>query len=596
MNLCSSSALIYSGSLLAIATRDPTLSEYGIIVIDEAHQHTVPTDILLGLLKSLSQSRKDLKIVIMSATIDAELFTKFFGTAEVVEVSGKPFDVAVSYLPEGKKPEMVDVILNAHLTGPSGNILVFMPGVGEMLDLIAEIKSALSGPKARFGPDEIGPLDCYPIYAALETAQQEEAVEAVAPAPRDHKIGRKVLVATNIAETSITFIGVTHVIDKCEAKCKVWNAESESWSLVTQLISKAVAWQRAGRAGRTREGHAIRYCSLRQFLEEMPEHSVSAMLLGDMLDEIVKVLRMKLNPLTFSWIAPPATETVIKALNILQTLDIVKGDGLQLTPRGELIAPLPLDVYSATTLIESPDYNCSDEILTIVSMLEASEGGSSIFIRAHTDEDKKTIQESKRYFSQSMGDHICLLHIYMAYRQACQDKMQVQFANKYLLSLRALKNADKIRDQLLKQIFTDEGKWKLRSLGPNNKEYYTQIKKALAAGNFLRVAKRVPGEDRMYDTVRTGDRASVPRTTDMGPKSKHNEWVIYNEFYLDSTKQQLRCVTPIAPEYLVQSQPGRWADAEFLPTGHIQDAMVKIIATMAGETQKSVRGGMPKKP
>ena len=211
------------GSLVAAAKSDVDLKNYGAIFIDEAHQHTVPTDILLGLLKELAARRKDdLKIIIMSATIDADLFLKFLPGSVLETVSGRTHKVSVSYLAEPPTGNtIVDTILQVHLTGRSGNILVFVSGVKEIRRIITDVQNALNGPTARFGPLEIGPLECWPLYATLSPEAQDDAVETISPAPQNGQLGRKLLLATNIAETSVTLTGVTHVIDSCKVKSRI---------------------------------------------------------------------------------------------------------------------------------------------------------------------------------------------------------------------------------------------------------------------------------------------------------------------------------------------------------------------------------------
>ncbi|KAL9106818.1 MAG: hypothetical protein Q9227_008240 [Pyrenula ochraceoflavens] len=214
--------VVTDGTLLAAARSDKTLNAYGVIIIDEAHQHTCATDLLLGLLKELAETRKqDLKIIIMSATIDADLFTNFFPGSVCATVSGREHKVDVRYLekqPTRVRDAIVDTIVYVHLTQQSGNILVFASGVREIHEIISGVQNAI---KNRFERKDMGPLSYWPLYAQLPADEQDNAVESVAPAPSNGKPGRKLIVATNIAETSITLTGVTHVIDSCRVKSKV---------------------------------------------------------------------------------------------------------------------------------------------------------------------------------------------------------------------------------------------------------------------------------------------------------------------------------------------------------------------------------------
>ncbi|KAL8834431.1 MAG: hypothetical protein Q9170_003753 [Blastenia crenularia] len=594
--------VITDGSLVVAARNDPCLQAYGAIVIDDAHQHSVATDLLLGLLKELSVKRKDdLKIIVMSATIDAALFLDFFPGSILETVGGREHQVLVSYLPEPPEEDtIVEVILQVHLTGQPGNILAFVSGVPEMFRIMDKIYKALNGPERRFAPNEIGPLHCLPLHARLSPDAQDDAVESVAPAPQQGKIGRKLLVATNIAETSVTLTGVAHVIDSCKFKSKIWNPQDESWCLREQWVSKAVARQRAGRAGRTKEGMAYRMCTQGGFHEQLLEHSVPAIKEGDMLSECLDILMMGRSPLTFPYIAAPASETIVKALSILFQLGAVDLKG-GLTDRGKAIARLPINVYSAVVLLGSPKFGCSDEILSLVSMIEASDNGSDVFIKPSSKEEATRIMAIRNEFCHKSGDHITLFNIYMSWRQACNATANANakedFVRSNKLNGSVLRSADQTRLQLLRMLSNDET-WKLMFQDPNKPGYYLHMLKALAAGSYLHVAKREhQSEARKYMTVRHGARVRLMAETDLGNPSRNNEWVIYNEYHSDGlSKKTIRLVSAIVPEILIATQSTYWSDLEFLPKGHIQDSLVKVIAKMTGKSEDFVRGGIPKKP
>jgi pre-mRNA-splicing factor ATP-dependent RNA helicase DHX15/PRP43 len=593
------SSFIYhiSGSLVAAAKSDVNLQNYGAIVIDEAHQHTVATDLLLGLLKELAARRKDdLKIIIMSATIDADLFLKFLPGSVLETVSGRTHKVSVSYLAEPPTDDtIVETILQVHLTGRNGNILVFVSGVRQIHQIIEKVEKALDGSTARFGPDEIGPLECWPLHATLSPDAQDDAVETISPAPQNGQLGRKLLIATNIAETSVTLTGVTHVIDSCKVKSKIWNPRNESWCLREQWISKAVARQRAGRAGRTREGMAYRMCTEGGFQEQMLEHSVPAIMEGDMLSECLSILKMGRSPLTFPYIVAPATETIVKALGILHLLGAVDARGESLTPLGTDITSLPVDVYSAVVLLESPRFGCSDEMISLVSMIEATDGGSNLFSSPSNAEEKAAIKTIRAQFHHGSGDHITLFNIYMAWTAACTTNKADEFLSKNKLKGSVLRYADQIRLQLFRTLLKVKN-WQLNYLDTSKPGYHIQMLKALAAGNHLRVARRESSEKpRSYVTTRHGAPAKLTADTDLDAV-RGNEWVIYNEYHSDGiSKHTLRLVSAIVPELFIAARPEYWYDTEFMPS-QIRDELVTIIAGMTGNTDNYIRGGMPKNP
>ena len=532
----------------------------------------------------------------MSATMNAALFLNFFPGSVLEKVGGREHKVLQKYLdkPATGIDEVIESILYVHLTERSGNILVFVSGVREMYTIIGKVECALCGPKPRFGPHEVGSLDCRGLHAMLSAIEQDDTVETVAPAPQYGTNSRKLIVATNVAETSITLPGVTHVIDTCKFKSKVWNCRDESWSLREQWISKAVAKQRAGRAGRTRDGVAYRMCTQGGFQENLMEHSVPAIMEGDMLQECLHILKMDRNPLDFPYIVAPASETITKALGILQLLGAIDVRG-ELTDRGRFITQLPISPYFAVTLLESQQFDCSDEILSLISMLEAQESGSGVFRKPSNKKEGVALKSIRDKFSCGRGDHIMLFNIYMAWREACNSSTQDSFIQDNMLNGSLLVTADQTRLHLLRLLLKNKS-WKVCYLDQDTPDYYGQILKALAAGNFLRVARCVDtafGSQYPYETVRHG--ASVKLSP--GSTVLNAEWVIYNEYHSDGRRERtIRTVSAIAPEILISVQPNYWCNLEFLPKGLVRDSLAAVISKMTGSSKDFVCGGMPKKP
>ncbi|KAK0317052.1 DEAH-box ATP-dependent RNA helicase prp43 [Friedmanniomyces endolithicus] len=591
--------VVTDGSLLAVMMSDPYLTKYGAIVVDEAHQHTVPTDLLLSLLQIVSQKRPELKIVIMSATMNAGLFAKFFPGSVRATVDGRSHQVRVQYLPEMPTPgTLLKEVLQVHATGESGNILVFVPGEGDIRSLISGVRRTLEGDTAPLKETEIGQLDCWPLHGGLSDIEQNQAVDSTAPPARHGgKFGRKLIVATNVAETSITIPGVTHVIDTCMVKNSMWSAEDESVCLRKQFTSKAVAKQRAGRAGRTRPGNAYRMVTREFFDTQMPEHTVPAIMECDMVGETLTLLKLGYNPREFNYILAPATENVAKALGILAAMQLVSQATCALTPRGKVVASLPVDAYSATLLLASSRFECSDEILSIVSVLEASELGAKLFVKPRGKEQKERQRKIWQSFCHGSGDHLTLFRIYMAWRDVRGTSSEDQFVSDNMLQIGTLRKVDSKRVLLYQTLARIPQEWQPHYLELDDPAYHTKILMALAAGGYMRVAKRDPLNPKVYHTVRTGAPACLQPGMALGPPSRHNEWVIYQEFMSDGLKGGfINCVTAIPPEYLFSVRPAFWWDAELQLTGHVKDGIVQIIAEMTGISEDIVRGGMPSRP
>jgi pre-mRNA-splicing factor ATP-dependent RNA helicase DHX15/PRP43 len=556
------------GTTLALAKLDPTLSSFGVVIIDEAHEYSRDADILLGHLKGLLNERDDLKVIVMSATIDTALFTDFFPQAVVEEVSGRQHEVTVKYLrnpPSDLIAEIIKTIIYVHCTQMPGDILVFVTGKDE-------INKVIDGVHRSIGKG-MGALKLCSLHGSHLMKDQNMAINAEQPHAQHDKLGRKVIVSTNSAETSLTVAGVTHIVDSCKAKINAWDPYAESFALINQPISKASILHRKGRAGRIYEGMAWLMCTERGYQEDLVEHAIPQVLQGDMLSECLTILKLGHNPITFDYIVPPAPETIVRALGLLRQLGAVKPNG-SLSFLGKQLTAIPTNVYAAMTLLESPKFGCSDEIISVLAMLEATNGGSYLF---RPGQNKQKI---KRKFQHCSGDHITLFNIYMAWREACYVKKGPKFANDNMLLEGALRNADNLRLHYLEAMNKIEG-WDHRELRKNDPHYYTRILQALAAGHFLHAAKRAPSSNG-YQLVRSGMHVSLSQHTDLGHPNEHNEWVIYDNCFNDGTYKTLRVVSSITPELLVAARPEYWWDAEFLPEGDTKKGLMQTVHDMIG--------------
>ena len=279
------------GMLLREAMNDATLDRYSVIVIDEAHERTLATDVLLGLLKEVLANRPTLKVVVMSATLDAAKFQKYFEGAPLLKVPGRIFPVEIFYTPEPERDYLeasVRTVLQIHECEPPGDILLFLTGNEEIEDACAKIRAggeALSVDKGR--------LLVLPLYGTLSPAAQNRIFcEAPGPAVPGGAPGRKVVVSTNIAETSLTVDGVVYVVDPGFSKQKVYNPRTRVESLLVSPISRASAAQRSGRAGRTRPGKAFRLYTEKSFQKELQEQTYPEILRSELSSTILTLKKL----------------------------------------------------------------------------------------------------------------------------------------------------------------------------------------------------------------------------------------------------------------------------------------------------------------
>uniref|UniRef100_A0A0D9X6S6 RNA helicase n=1 Tax=Leersia perrieri TaxID=77586 RepID=A0A0D9X6S6_9ORYZ len=506
------------GMLLREFLGEPDLASYSVVMVDEAHERTLSTDILFGLVKDISRFRPDLKLLISSATLDAEKFSDYFDSAPIFKIPGRRYPVEVHYT---KAPEAdyidaaIVTVLQIHVTQPPGDILVFLTGQEEIETIDEILKHRTRGLGTK-----IAELIICPIYANLPTELQAKIFE---PTPEG---ARKVVLATNIAETSLTIDGIKYVVDPGFCKIKSYNPRTGMESLLINPISKASANQRAGRSGRTGPGKCFRLYTSYNYMHDLEDNTVPEIQRTNLANVVLTLKSLGIHDLVnFDFMDPPPSEALLKALEQLFALSALNSRG-ELTKTGRRMAEFPLDPMLSKMIVASEKYKCSDEVISIASMLSV---GNSIFYRP---KDKQVHADNARlnFHTGNVGDHIALLNVYNSWRET---DYSTQWCYENYIQVRSMKRARDIRDQL-------EGLLERVEIEVStNASDLDAIKKAITSGFFHHSARLQ--KNGSYRTVKN-------------PQTVLPRWVIYHELVL-TTKEYMRQVTELKPDWLVEIAP-----------------------------------------
>ncbi len=551
------------GMLLREAMSDPNLERYSVVVLDEAHERTLSTDILMGLIKQVAARRPDLKIIIMSATLDAKKFQGYFNDAPLLAVPGRIHPVEIYYTPEPERDYLeaaLRTVLQIHATEPEGDVLLFLTGEEEIEDACRKI-SLEADQLIRDG--SAGPLKVYPLYGSLPPQQQQRIFDQAPPRRAGGAPGRKVVVSTNIAETSLTIDGIVYVVDPGFSKQKVYNPRIRVESLLVSPISKASAQQRAGRAGRTRPGKCFRLYTEEAYKKELIEQTYPEILRSNLSSTVLELKKLGIDDLVhFDFMDPPAPETMMRALEELNYLACLDDDG-NLTGLGMLASQFPLDPTLGVMLISSPEFYCSNEMLSLTALLSVP----TPFVRPATA--KKRADEMKALFAHPDGDHLTLLNVYHAFRSPEVQADAQQWCYDHFLSYRALTSATSVREQL-KRLMERNG-LELVSTPFEDKQYFSNIKRSLVSGFFMQVAKKL-SSGKKYVTVKDNQDVLLHPSTvlDTAP-----EFVVYNDFVL-TTQNYVRTVTSIKAEWLLELAPVYYDLATF-SAGDVKYALERVL-------------------
>lgn len=537
--------LMTDGILLAETQTDPLLRGYDTIIIDEAHERSLNIDFLLGYLKQLLPRRPDLKVIITSATIDAERFARHFGTNEkpapVIEVSGRLYKVEVRYRPVDKDPvtiqlkpgepapkaqvardkrDLMDAVVDAVdelCRIGSGDVLVFLPGEREIRDCAEALR--------KHHPPHV---DILPLFARLSVEEQDRVFKTTN--------ARRIVLATNVAETSLTVPGIRYVVDTGLARVKRYSFRNKVEQLQIEPVAQSSANQRAGRCGRVADGVCIRLFEEDDF-NKRPKFADPEILRSSLASVILRMKSLHLADVeTFPFIEPPQGRAIADGYQLLQEVGAVD-DSNALTPLGRKLAKLPLDPRVGRMILAAVDNDCLTEMLIVASALSTQDP------RDRPIEYQQQADEKHKKFADEKSEFLSYLKIWAWFEDAIQHKksnrqLQDNCRANFLSQLRLREWRD-VHSQLL-TVAREQG-WRLNAAPAT----YEQLHMALLTGLLGNIGFKA--EDEPVFLGARGIKFHIWPGSYLAKKP--GRWVMAAEL-VETTRLYARTIAQIQPEWV----------------------------------------------
>jgi ATP-dependent helicase HrpA len=519
--------LVTDGILLAEIQRDPLLLDYEVIIVDEAHERSLNIDFLLGYLKQLLEKRQDLTVVVTSATIDVERFSKHFSDAPIIEVSGRTYPVELRYRPWSDEAENIQENILSCLNeilhesrGESGDILIFLSGERDIRDLSHAIKKS-----------PIEGVAVLPLYARLSLSEQNKVFQ--------NNRQRKIVLATNVAETSLTVPGIRYVIDTGYARISRYSLRTKVQRLPIEPISQASANQRMGRCGRVSNGICYRLYEEEDF-NNRPPFTDPEILRTNLAAVILQMLQMNMGePEHFPFVDKPDRKLINDGYRLLEELSAVTRSGA-VTALGAKLHRLSVDPKFARMLIEAERQKCLSEMLIIVAALTIQDP------REWPNEKRPAAEEKHRRFYDENSDFLAYVNLWAYVEQQRQELSQNQLrrlCKKEFLHFMRLKEWRELHHQLKLQCKDLKLKSNPEPAG------YDAIHRSLLVGLLSNVARRDEEAQREYIGTRSRKCVVFPGSA---LRKKKLPWLMAADF-IETSQMFAHCVAKIDPAWVVKS-------------------------------------------